>query len=65
MSRFKLYAVLLILLATFTVHANAKTELFRYVSPTVSEAWKSVFEAFPDPKKALDMPEYNDIKAWR
>jgi acetyl esterase/lipase len=65
MSRLKIYAVILILFATFTVHASEKRELFRYVPPTVSKVWKPVYEAFPDPKKALDMPKHNDIKAWR
>ena len=42
-----------------------QTNLRSYVPDTVSEGWRQVFEAFPDPTKAAPCPGPNDLEGWR
>ena len=36
-----------------------------FVPDTVSEGWRSVSEAFPDPTQAPTMPGHTDIEGWK
>lgn len=43
----------------------AQPDLRRYVPGTVSEAWRQVYAALPDPTKAAPMPGPDDLEGWR
>lgn len=40
-------------------------DLRHYVPSTVSSGWHKVYASFPDPAKALVMPDANDTQAWQ
>jgi acetyl esterase/lipase len=42
-----------------------QTNLRTYVSDTVSEGWRQVFETLPDPTKTPRLPGPNDLEGWK
>jgi len=45
--------------------AHPQLNLRTYVPSTVSEGWRTVYEAFPDPTQVPPMPGPNDIEGWK
>jgi acetyl esterase/lipase len=45
--------------------SQSQTNLRTFVSDTVSEGWRQVFEALPDPTKVPRLPGPNDFEGWK
>ena len=45
--------------------AQPRTNLRRYVPETISEGWRRVFDALPDPAQTPPMPGPKDIEGWK
>ena len=51
--------------AASTAASPSQTNVRRYVPTTVSDGWKQVYAALPDPTRATPLPPPNDIEDWK